>query len=97
MLKPDKGTLAADGADVVFIEADVVDSAGTVVPTAQNWITFSATGPGRLLGGATEIDAITGIAAINLQNTGAESEIVVKATSPGLVSATLRVPARKQA
>ena len=93
--KPDKVTLAADGADVVFIEADVVDSAGTVVPTAQNWITFSATGPGRLLGGATEIDAITGVVAINLQSTGAEGEIVVKATSPGLASATLRVPARK--
>jgi beta-galactosidase len=94
-LKADKEALAADGADVVFIEADVVDSAGTVVPTAQNWITFSATGPGRLLGGTTEIDAITGVVAINLQSTGAEGEIVVKATSPGLASATLRVPARK--
>ena len=95
VLKPDKDSLAADGADVVFIEVNVVDSAGTVVPTAQNWITFSATGPGRLLGGTTEIDAITGIVAINLQSTGAEGAIVVEATSPGLVSATLTVPARK--
>jgi beta-galactosidase len=95
MLKPDKESLVADGADVVFVEAEVVDAAGTVVPTAQNWITFSAKGPGRLLGGTTEIDAITGIAAINLQSTGESGEVVIKATSPGLQSASLRVPARK--
>jgi beta-galactosidase len=95
VLKPDKKSLAADGADIVFIEAAVVDSDGTVVPTAQNWIKFTATGPGRLLGGATEIDAITGIAAINLQSTGETGEIVVKATSPGLGSASLGVSARK--
>ena len=94
-LKPDKESLVADASDVVFVEADVVDASGTVVPTAQNWITFSATGPGRLLGGTTEIDAITGIAAINLQSTGEAGEIVVQAASPGLSSASLRVAAKK--
>lgn len=95
ILKPDKGPLVADGADVIFVEADVVDSAGTVVPTAQNWIAFSATGPGRLLGGTTEIDAISGIAAINVQSTGERGEVVVRASSPGLGSASLRVSARE--
>jgi beta-galactosidase len=95
VLKPDKESLVADGADVVFIEANVVDSAGTVVPTAQNWITFSATGPGRLLGGATEIDAITGIAAINLHSTGEAGEVAVSATSPGLTSASILLTAKK--
>ena len=94
VLKPDKESLVADGADVVFIQADVVDSAGTVVPTAQNWIEFSAAGPGRLLGGATEIDAITGIAAINLQSTGKVGEIAVRATSPGLSPASLLMSAK---
>lgn len=95
VLKPHKESLAADGADVLFIEADVVDSAGTVVPTARNWLSFSAKGPGRLLGGATHIDAITGVAAINLQSTGQAGEIVVNATSPGLAPATLRLTATK--
>ena len=83
VLKPDKKLLASDGADVSFIEADVVDSAGNVVPDAQPWIKFTVDGPARLLG-TTEIDAISGIAAINLQNTGQAGEIVVHATSPGL-------------
>jgi beta-galactosidase len=95
VLKPDKESLVPDAADVVFVEADVVDTAGTVVPTAESWIKFSATGPGRLLGGTTEIDAISGIAAINLQSAGEAGEVVIKATSPGLQSASLRVPARK--
>ena len=95
VLKPDKEFIAADGADVVFLQADVVDSAGTVVPTAQNWIAFSASGPGRLLGGAKEIDAISGTAAINVQSTGKAGEIVVRAITPGLDSATLRIAARK--
>jgi beta-galactosidase len=97
VLQPDKKSLAADGADVIFVEADVVDSAGTIVPTAQNWIAFSATGPGRLLGGSTEVDAITGIAAINVQSTGQTGEVVIQATSPGLESGSLRVPAKTQA
>lgn len=93
VLEPDKKSLLADGADVIFVEAEVVDSAGTTVPTAQNWIAFSVTGPGRLFGGTTEIDAITGIAAINLQSTGGRGAVVIQATSPGLESASLRVPA----
>lgn len=94
ILKPDKHSLVADGYDVVFIEANVVDSAGTVVPTAQNWIAFSATGPGRLLGGAMELDAISGTVAINLQSIGEAGEVVVRATSRGLKPASLLLSAK---
>jgi beta-galactosidase len=90
VLKPEKKMLASDGADVSFIEADVVDSAGTVVPDARPWIKFTAEGPGRLLG-ATEIDAISGIAAINVQNTGQPGEVVVRATSPGLQAGSAQI------
>ncbi|HEX5411150.1 MAG TPA: glycoside hydrolase family 2 TIM barrel-domain containing protein [Terriglobia bacterium] len=95
VLKPDKKSLVADASDVIFIEARVIDSAGTIVPAAQNWIAFSATGPARLLGGTTEIDAITGIASINVQSTGERGEVVIQADSPGLQSASLRLPARE--
>lgn len=92
-LKPDKENLVADGMDVSFIEADVVDAKGTVVPTARPWINFSVRGPGRLLGGATEIDAISGVAAINLQHAGGAGEIVVEAASPGLETGSVRIRA----
>jgi beta-galactosidase len=93
-LKADKQALAVEGEDVSFVEADVVDASGVVVPEARPWIRFSVEGPGRFLGGTTEVDAISGVAAINLQSTGEAGEIVVTATSPGLKSGSVRLSAR---
>ena len=84
----------ADDADVAFIEADVVDSNGVTVDDARPWIRFSVEGPGRLLGGTTEIDAIAGVAAINVQSTDRGGAIVVTATSPGLASGSVRIQAK---
>ena len=75
-LKAEKGSLTADDKDVCFIEADVVDPQGVIVPDARPWIHFAVEGPARLLGGATHIDAISGVAAINVQSTGQQGEIV---------------------
>jgi hypothetical protein len=49
-----------------------------------------------LLGGATEIDAITGVVAINVQTTGSPGEIVVTAAASKLEpgSVHIRVPAK---
>lgn len=84
VLKSAKERIAADDEDVSFIEAEVVDRNGVIVPGARPWISFAVEGPGRLLGGATEIDAISGVAAINVQSAGRAGEIRVTATSPGL-------------
>jgi beta-galactosidase len=86
LLISDKPTLLADAQDVAFLQAHVVDTKGTVVPTADPWISFSVQGPGRLLGGTTEIDAISGIVAINLQSTGEKGRITVRADAKGLQS-----------
>lgn len=86
-LVSDKPTLAPDGLDVAFIQAQVLDSKGTLVPAAHPWISFSVEGPARLLGGTTEIDAISGIAAINLQSTGERGRVSVRAEAYGLKSA----------
>jgi beta-galactosidase len=91
LLKAEKQSLAADGMDVSFIEAAVVDKDGTVVPSARPWINFAVQGPGRLLGGATTIDAITGRAAINVQSVSRPGEIVVEATSIGLGTGTVHI------
>jgi beta-galactosidase len=93
VLSAEKAAITSDGLDVCFIEADVQDAAGVVVPNARPWIRFTATGPGRLLGGTREIDAISGMAAINLQSTGHPGEIVVTATSPGLSSGSWHIRA----
>ncbi len=90
-LQAEKPRLVADDEDVSFIEADVVDAQGVVVPEARPWIHFIVAGPGRLLGGATHIDAISGVAAINVQATGQPGEILVTATSPGLEPGSARI------
>jgi beta-galactosidase len=96
LLKAQMPNLAADGKDVRFVEADIADDAGTIVPTARNWVSFSVTGPARLLGGATQIDAISGIAAINVQSTGQAGEIIIEAKSPGLEAGSARLVAVKR-
>jgi beta-galactosidase len=83
-LQAEKESLVADDEDVSFIEADVVDAQGVLVPEARPWIHFVVEGPGRLLGGTTHIDAVSGVAAINVQTIGQPGEIVVTANSPGL-------------
>jgi beta-galactosidase len=88
-LKAQRSTLNADGRDVSFIEADVVDGEGTVVPAARSWITFAIKGPARLLGGTTQIDPISGVAAINAQSTSEPGEVLVDPNS-GWVPCDLR-------
>ena len=75
-LKAEKESVTADDKEVCFIEADVVDPQGVTVPDARPWIHFVVEGPARLQGGATHIDAISGVAAINVQSTGQQGEIV---------------------
>ncbi len=87
----DQSTLAADALDVALIQAQVLDSKGVLVPSADPWISFSVDGPGRLLGGTTEIDAISGIAAINVQNTAKGGRIVVHAEAHGLKSDSIEL------
>ena len=94
LLKSEKATLDAGGEDVSFIEADVVDEAGTVVHEARPWIHFEVIGPGHFLGEMTDIDAISGVAAVNLQTSGDKGEITVTAGSPGLKTGILKVMSR---
>jgi beta-galactosidase len=48
-LTADRTTIKADGADLSFVTAQVLDSAGNPVPQADNSITFSAVGLGEIL------------------------------------------------
>jgi len=90
-VRAEKERLDIEREDVSFVEADVVDASGAIVPDARPWVRFEVSGPGRLLGGATEIDAITGVVAINVQTTGRAGEIVVTATAPKLEAGSVHI------
>lgn len=47
---PDKDTIRADGKDVSVITVEVRDQAGNLVPDAKNEISFSLSGPGKIIG-----------------------------------------------
>jgi len=49
-LTADRAEIDADGADVVVLTVDAVDSAGRAVPTASNLVHFKVSGEGALIG-----------------------------------------------
>ena len=50
VLEVDRASIMADGRDLAFVEVDVVDGQGVLVPQASNAIDFSITGPGAIAG-----------------------------------------------
>jgi beta-galactosidase len=79
--------LTANGSDVVFVRADVLDASGTIVPDAANQVTFKVTGPAKLIG-ENPTSAEAGIASILLQAATDAGKITIIAQSPGLPDAT---------
>jgi beta-galactosidase len=93
ILTVDRNAISADGRDLAYIEADVVDSNGIIVPQANNEITFSVAGPGALVGvdngnsishesykGNTRA-AFSGKALAIIQSTTSPGKVMVQATS----------------
>jgi beta-galactosidase len=105
-LAVDRATIAADGRDLAFVTAVIQDSAGVMVPTASNSITFAVSGPGKIAGAdnGDPIDltawssatrkAFNGKALLIVQSTGAPGQIVVSATSSGLTSGSVTTNAK---
>jgi beta-galactosidase len=85
LLRPDRQSMAAGGRDAVRILAVVADDNGVMVPSANPWLAFQADGPARILG-TPVLDAVWGMAAINVLSESASGEIIITASSPGLKS-----------
>ncbi|KAI0428019.1 glycoside hydrolase family 2 protein [Xylaria sp. FL1042] len=102
----DRTALAGDGYDLSYITVAIADANGDVVPQASNNVTFSLTGPGKILstdnGNPTDFTvfpspsrkAFSGLVlAIVRANAGASGDIVVSASSPGLPSTSVTLHA----
>jgi beta-galactosidase len=102
-LKPDHTRIIADGKDLVFIETDITDAQGVVVPTADNLVTFSVTGPGTIAGvdngnaismesyKAKSRKAFSGKCLVTVQAAKTSGSIVVTADSSGLSSDSVTI------
>jgi beta-galactosidase len=106
-LEADRIAIAGDGRDLSFIKATIVDSAGRMVPTASNTISFSVAGSGGLVAtdngdamdrtvfSSSSRKAFSGLAlAIVRANPAQSGEITVSASSTGLSAAEVRLTAQ---
>ena len=101
ILKADRNIITADGKDLSYITATIVDKNGVTVPTADNLIHFKISGAGFIAGvdngdpvshepfKADKHTAINALALAILQSNGKKGKIMLTATSDGLKSSTL--------
>ncbi len=102
-LGADRASITADGRDLAYVEVDLVDAQGVVVPTANNTISVAVSGPGTLVGldagDSTNHDSYKGTshAAFNgklmaiIQSTGTAGTVTVTATSGSLTSGSASI------
>ncbi|WP_252735873.1 beta-galactosidase GalB [Zobellia sp. B3R18] len=95
-LTADRSQISADGKDLSFIEVDITDADGNLVPLADNQVQFTVEGPGILaaVGNGnsaslesfqdTKIKAFNGKCLLVIKSTEAAGNITVSATSKGL-------------
>jgi beta-galactosidase len=104
-IEPDRKSFAADGRDAMPLTISGVDAAGRVVPRSSNLVTFEVTGPGENIGhgngdhnchdpekGPTR-RLFHGLAQLIVRSKPEAGEVVVRATSPGLKPAEVRIRA----
>jgi beta-galactosidase len=105
VLAPDRSILAADGEDLSVVVAQIVDAHGRIVPTADEPVSFTVSGPGRVIGvgsgnpSSHEADhassrrAFNGLCMALVQAQTTAGTIAIAATSPGLQPGSARVTA----
>jgi len=102
-LKADRASITADGRDLSFVEVDIVDAQGVVVPQANNKIDFTISGPGALVGldagdstnhdsyKGTSHAAFSGKLMAIVQATATAGKITLKATSGSLTAGSVEI------
>lgn len=104
MLTADRVNIEADGSDLSFITAQVVDKRGDLVPQANNTISFSLQGPGEIVATdngdpasmvsfpSRERRAYNGLALVIVRSKAGEAgDITLTAAGNGLLSTEIKV------
>jgi beta-galactosidase len=102
-LTPDRATITADGRDLSYVEIDIEDSQGVVVPSSGSSVSVAVSGPGTLVGldagDSTNHDSYKGTshAAFHgklmaiIQSTGTAGTVTVNATSGSLTAGSTTI------
>ena len=103
----DRKNIKADGKDLSFITARVVDAAGNMLPDADNLIQFSIKGDAEIVGTDNGLQtsmesfktnmhkAYNGLCLAVVQSKENESNVVVTATSQGLETESIIISIKK--
>lgn len=106
VLSADRKLIKADGNDLSFITATIVDADGVMVPDADNLIQFAVTGNAAIVGTdngsqtsmesfkADQHKAFNGLCLAVIQAGEKAGNITVKATAKGLQAATVTIVAK---
>ena len=101
--KADRASITADGRDLSYVEVDIVDAQGVVVPQANNSVSFTISGPGTLVGldagdstnhdsyKGTSHAAFSGKLMAIVQSTTTPGTITLKATSGSLTGSSVDI------
>jgi beta-galactosidase len=99
----DRRRIRTGSGDVAHITVQVLDTESRVVPTADDEVTFTIQGDGRILGvdngrpdshesyKSNNRKAFNGLALVILQSTGRPGTIVLSASSPSLSAANIKI------
>lgn len=100
----DKTTISADGKDLAFVTIKVTDEEGLTVPVADNLVSFSIEGPGKIIATdngdpadltefhSTKRHVFNGLSLAIIQSErGQKGNIILKVQSPGLEVATIQI------
>ena len=105
ILQPDRNRIKSDRLDLSYVTVTVADQAGHLVPRSMNHLSFAVSGPGEIVatdnGDATSLEpfqahernAFNGLCLVILRSTGQAGTMVLKASSPGLAPAEVKVKA----
>jgi len=106
ILKADRTLIHADGNDLSFITATIVDKDGVTVPDADNLVHFKISGAGFIAGvdsgdpvsheafKADKHTALNGLALAILQSNGNKGKIMLTASADGLTPSTVLIEAK---
>jgi beta-galactosidase len=107
-LQPDRTEFQADGRDLCFITAAVMDNAGVIAPRADNRISFQIEGPGEIVatdnGDPTSLElfqshhrkAFNGLCLVIVRGKpGEPGRISVRASGDGLKAGSISIEAKR--